>query len=409
MFDAGGLNELADHLLDTATAVERARVVLLTDLAEALGSGVWSASGCLSPTAWLRSRARLSPAEAGRLVRAAELVRRYPGLAEALEAAIISCGHLEVLAGVAQRERLPVLDDHIDSLIVHASQLRTDQFQIMVRHWANLADDTLDHDPAADRFDSRFLQISTTLFGDSDITGRLDTEVTTNLLAALDVHDTGPDNPDNPEPPRNLRQRRADALGDLVAASLGRLAGDPEANDTDDSRRGRRNRLVGTLILDLERILAANPDLDRLHQHVIGLGPIASSTARRLLCDSSIRALTVDADGNPLDLGRSTPTVSPGQRLALTARDHHCQFPGCDRSADWCDAHHIIHWADDGDTDLDNLVLLCRRHHGLVHYGWEIERSTWGDVSVTRPDGAVFREVNGRVQRHQSGRDPVLV
>ncbi|MBM0126358.1 HNH endonuclease signature motif containing protein [Pimelobacter simplex] len=33
-----------------------------------------------------------------------------------------------------------------------------------------------------------------------------------------------------------------------------------------------------------------------------------------------------------------------------------------------CDAHHIVHWSDGGTTSLDNLIMLCRHHHTLVHH-----------------------------------------
>jgi HNH endonuclease len=67
--------------------------------------------------------------------------------------------------------------------------------------------------------------------------------------------------------------------------------------------------------------------------------------------------------------------VSPAQRRALTHRDGGCVFPGCDRPEAWCDAHHLVHWTRGGPTDLDNLALLCRRHHVTVHEGgWRIAR-----------------------------------
>ena len=73
------------------------------------------------------------------------------------------------------------------------------------------------------------------------------------------------------------------------------------------------------------------------------------------------------ADGAVLDVGRKTRTVPPSIRRALQARDRSCRFPGC--TARRCDAHHVEHWIDGGATSLDNLVLLCRRHHRAVHEG----------------------------------------
>lgn len=78
-------------------------------------------------------------------------------------------------------------------------------------------------------------------------------------------------------------------------------------------------------------------------------------------------------DSVPLDVGRKNRFVTEYQRHTLTTRDHGCAFPHCDRAPRWCDAHHVRHWLDGGDTDIGNLVLLCRRHHRLLHHSeWEV-------------------------------------
>ena len=97
-------------------------------------------------------------------------------------------------------------------------------------------------------------------------------------------------------------------------------------------------------------------------------GPaLAPETARRLACDAALVTLYERA-GEPLSVGRKTRTIPPALRRALLARDHGCRFPGCDNSV-YVDAHHIQHWALGGETALANLLLLCRRHHRLVHEG----------------------------------------
>ncbi|MGH2601118.1 MAG: HNH endonuclease signature motif containing protein, partial [Dehalococcoidia bacterium] len=105
-----------------------------------------------------------------------------------------------------------------------------------------------------------------------------------------------------------------------------------------------------------------------------------------MACDASTVVLRHAPDGTVLDVGRKRRTIPPAIRRALTARDRHCQFPGC--TARHCEAHHLEHWADGGATRLTNLALLCRRHHRAVHEeGFTLTRTPDGAVHVCRPDG----------------------
>src|SRR5689334_10988484 len=75
----------------------------------------------------------------------------------------------------------------------------------------------------------------------------------------------------------------------------------------------------------------------------------------------------------PVDVGRTRRLIKPAQRDALIARDKGCAFPNYHMPARWADAHHIHHSLDGGNTDLDNLVLLRRRHHRLIHHSeWSV-------------------------------------
>ncbi len=113
--------------------------------------------------------------------------------------------------------------------------------------------------------------------------------------------------------------------------------------------------------------------------------PLSPDVTRRLACDASIVTL-VEADGVPLSVGRKTRSIPPAIRRALASRDRCCAFPGCEQER-FVDAHHIVHWADGGETSLDNLMLLCRRHHRLVHEG---------GVRIEGPAGAPrFRLADG--------------
>ncbi len=98
-------------------------------------------------------------------------------------------------------------------------------------------------------------------------------------------------------------------------------------------------------------------------------GPhVTAVTSRRVACDSAIVVISEDDNGEPLSIGRKSRTIPPPMRRALRVRDKGCRFPGCTHTR-LVDGHHIKHWADGGETSLDNLVLLCRHHHHLVHEG----------------------------------------
>lgn len=104
--------------------------------------------------------------------------------------------------------------------------------------------------------------------------------------------------------------------------------------------------------------------------------PISIASVEQLACADGVVPITFDAQGNPLDLGREQRLFTARQRVVLAARDGGCRFPGCDRPPSWTEAHHIDHWKrDQGRTDVDRGVLLCRHHHMLAHNnGWEITR-----------------------------------
>ncbi|MCP4766358.1 MAG: DUF222 domain-containing protein [Gammaproteobacteria bacterium] len=119
---------------------------------------------------------------------------------------------------------------------------------------------------------------------------------------------------------------------------------------------------------------------------------LALDTVRRITCDGSLLRITEDDAGNPLDIGRKTRAVPPAMQRALRSRDGGCRFPGCTHDS-FVDAHHIRHWADGGGTSIDNLVLVCRHHHRLVHEGgFGIERTTDGQIRFSRPDGRFIEE-----------------
>ena len=98
-----------------------------------------------------------------------------------------------------------------------------------------------------------------------------------------------------------------------------------------------------------------------------GHGLLTQPEFRRLLCDADISTIWLNPTTERLELSRSTPTVNRHQFRVLTTRDRHCVVTGCHRRPTQCQAHHVVHWANGGPSDVDNLVLLCHAHHHDIH------------------------------------------
>ncbi|NND14014.1 MAG: DUF222 domain-containing protein [Acidimicrobiia bacterium] len=113
---------------------------------------------------------------------------------------------------------------------------------------------------------------------------------------------------------------------------------------------------------------------------------------RRLACDTQLGRHIYGSEAVTTELGRTKRVVSSRQRDLIEYRDRGCRFPACDRPSHWCDAHHIRHWLDGGLTNLDNMVLLCRFHHTLIHdQGWGLT-GTPTHLTITRPAGELHGE-----------------
>jgi hypothetical protein len=208
--------------------------------------------------------------------------------------------------------------------------------------------------------------LNQTLDGVFYIDGQLDAEGGATLQTALDALMGPPAADDERTPP----QQRADSLVELARRQLdgGRL---PEV-------AGQKPHLMVNVDL---ATLAKQP-----HSPAAELEwaqPIPAETARRLACDCSLTPILHGAESHQVEAGPTTRVIPPSMRRALNARDKGCRFPGCDMPVAWCDAHHLKHWADGGPNALWNLLLLCRRHHGLFHEGgWRLEQADGGLLAV---------------------------
>ncbi|HET9059079.1 MAG TPA: HNH endonuclease signature motif containing protein [Acidimicrobiales bacterium] len=92
-----------------------------------------------------------------------------------------------------------------------------------------------------------------------------------------------------------------------------------------------------------------------------------------------------------LDFGVGTRTISNNLWAALVARDGHCRHPGCDRPANWCEGHHVVHFSQGGPTKLSNLVLACSRHHHIWHKGWKLALHDDALLELVSPTGELYQ------------------
>ena len=133
---------------------------------------------------------------------------------------------------------------------------------------------------------------------------------------------------------------------------------------------------------------------------------IAAETARRLCCDAGIVPVVDGPNGEPLSVGRRTRSIPPAVRRALASRDRGCRFPGC-TATHRLHGHHVKHWANGGETSLDNLILLCPTHHRLVHEGgFDVQRLDDGAFRFTNPQGLAVRPPR---RRETSSPDTIVI
>jgi hypothetical protein len=138
--------------------------------------------------------------------------------------------------------------------------------------------------------------------------------------------------------------------------------------------------------LDLAESAAAICDDDPQATAELETGePLATDTARRLVCDSRMSVLVQDKEGRAVGIGTTARTVTPGLRRALTVRDGHCRFGDC-TSRGFLHGHHIEHWP--APTEMSNLALVCHSHHHALHEGgWHLTGDPAGELIAIHPDG----------------------
>ena len=175
-------------------------------------------------------------------------------------------------------------------------------------------------------------------------------------------------------------QRLYDALQELF--SIG-------SAPTSGRRRAFRPRVIVHAPLD---VLVGSGSRAGVTE-IAGVGPVPVEVARRLACDADVVLSVEGRDGSILDQGRVRREPTPAQRVEIDRRDKGCRFPGCTYN-EFTDVHHVRHWTRGGDTNLDNLVTLCGRHHSAVHeLGWHMAGDANGELTFTSPHGRAMTSV----------------
>ena len=399
----------SDRVLDVLGATERLEAERVRAVAEWDAAGAWADDGATGPIPWLTHRFTMTRPEAQLLVKTASLYARHPQVAAALDGDEIQVLHVRLLAQ-AEHKREAAFAACVDAMVEAARRLATlAEFGGFLDDWIDAVDDREPPDLSKRSVRRRRSgrMTSTEIWGATQ-----DAEL---LQTALDLHDS-PDPVDCPDGPRAKAQRDYDSFMDIVRLYLaGRLDGDAEPAGGADVIIDAHTAAELLAHPDQQLDLHTRDPLDDLlapyrptHDHhgcdhdeseaeqrwcEMSSGERATfAFAAVMVCTGWTRRVIRDPHtGVVLDLGHRQRLFTRTQRRTLVYRDRGCVFPGCDRPAKFCDAHHIQPWDDDGLTDLINGVLLCRRHHTLVHNGWDLARDPHtGIITVTAPDGRTF-------------------
>ncbi len=312
--------------------------------------------GFVSPIDWIRFNCHVTSGAAANSVAVGEAMGKMPESIHAVHEGEIGYSHMTVMARTAE-----ALGDRFDEkvLIEKARDNSPGKFHYICTHYRHAADPQRYAEEEAEQVQQRRLKLSKWMDGTVLLSGQFDPEGGAVLLTTLGTMARKTGAHDD----RDLEQRQGDALVEL--ASGGGSQAQIQVTSSIETLLG----LAGAAAADMELSL-----------------PISSKAVERLACDSSIARVLLDSDSMVIDVGRSKRVVSEPARRALGARDGSCRWPACDRPASRCAAHHVVHWIHGGATDLDNLVLLCHRHHWMVHEGnWQIVQGDLGGILVVPP------------------------
>ncbi|TMF11348.1 MAG: DUF222 domain-containing protein [Chloroflexi bacterium] len=358
-------DDLTSRLKGLRYAIDRLNLAFSRDAARLAAAFANEDAGDLldAPTAgeWIRHNCKTSRSVAYDCINVGEQLQRLPKSADALATGAIGFAHLSVLARtssalVASTPESAFVEDDLLERARECSAGRLWHYCMRLRH-------ALDPEGVAREqriaVEERRLQFTVWDDGSLLISGQLDPIGGAAVRTALEPLAQPMGQGDE----RCLEHRQGDAIVELSLHSLDAGLVPQHAS--------QRPHLQVTTTLETLRGLQGSPAADMEFST-----PISSTTVQRLACDGNIARVVFGPDSVVVDVGRAVRVVSGATRRALNARDQHCQWPGCERSASWSAAHHLVHWVQGGATDLSNLILLCHRHHWMVHEGgWKLARS----------------------------------
>ncbi len=373
----------------------------LTWVAEMDRRRAYRAEGATSTTAFLASECGMSGGEAEKAKLVGRALEEMPQTKRALAEGRLSIDKARLLAR-AQKTHGDGFSEAEGELLQAAEEETVSELGKRVESWGR----QLDHEAAQAGLlqlrHRRGLHLRRDPLGMGRIEADADPDSYELIAAAIGIFsDPGALDPDDHRTPP---QRRLDAVTEICRRSLGgtesaagdkaageRTAGDKTAGDTavgdKVTREKQRPRAFPhiNLLVSLEALEGHGGTCE----HATG-GHVLCETARRYSCDATLCRVVMKGP-ELLDLGRMTRVISAGLRRAVILRDRHCRWPGCDHPATWGDVHHIIHWADGGATALQNLCVLCRRHHTATHEdGFSISHDGEGGLVFRRPDGSAI-------------------
>ena len=278
-------------------------------------------------------------------VAVASALEEMPGTREAFASGLLPESRVKVLAQAQALAPDQFAHDEA-ALVAQVAAASAQQVPRVLAGWKKNTDPDAAEAEAERLHGLRALHLSEDWSGMLRLHGLLDPEsglVVRHALEAL----SDPASLD-PADTRTPAQARADALVEVCRRHL-------------DGKPGGASRPHVSITVPWDTLQQGHGVVDT------GVGPIPAETARRLACDATISRIIVDEHGVPGRAGKARRTIPPPLRRALDLRDQHCTHPGCDMPARYCDAHHILHWADGGKTEISNLRLLCRAHHRTAH------------------------------------------